>query len=90
MVVVANARLPASLLARPAAVLQTRSAKAQRKASNCKMPPNWRHFLWRNKMIHQYKLNGFNIVLDVCSGSVHVVDEIAYDIIAEFENKEKE
>lgn len=41
-------------------------------------------------MIHQYKLGGFNIVLDVCSGSVHVVDEVAYDIIAEFENKEKD
>ena len=41
-------------------------------------------------MIHQYKLNGFNIVLDVCSGSVHVVDEVAYDIIAEFEKKEKD
>ena len=40
-------------------------------------------------MIHQYKLNGYNIVLDVCSGSVHVVDDVAYDIIAEFENKEK-
>lgn len=33
-------------------------------------------------MIHQYKLNGYNIVLDVHSGSVHAVDEIAYDIIA--------
>ena len=32
-------------------------------------------------MIHQYKLNGYNIVLDVHSGSVHAVDEIAYDII---------
>ena len=41
-------------------------------------------------MINQYKLNGFNIVLDVCSGSVHVVDDVAYDIIADFENKEKE
>ena len=40
-------------------------------------------------MIHQYKLNGFNIVLDVCSGAVHVVDEIAYDIIAMFENADK-
>lgn len=36
-------------------------------------------------MIHQYKLGGYNIVLDVCSGSVHVVDEVAYDIIAMFE-----
>ena len=32
-------------------------------------------------MIHQYKLNGYNIVLDVCSGSVHVVDEAAYDSV---------
>ena len=37
-------------------------------------------------MIHQYKLNGYNIVLDVFSGSVHVVDEVAYDIIAMYEN----
>ncbi len=36
-------------------------------------------------MIHQYKLGGYNIVLDVCSGAVHAVDELAYDIIAMFE-----
>ena len=36
-------------------------------------------------MIHQYKLGGYNIVLDVCSGSVHVVDDIAYDLIAVYE-----
>lgn len=36
-------------------------------------------------MLHQYKLNGFNIVLDTCSGSVHAVDEVAYDIIAMYE-----
>mgnify|MGYP004585006961 FL=1 len=41
-------------------------------------------------MIHQYKLNGYNIVLDVCSGSVHVVDEVAYDIISMFESAGKE
>ena len=41
-------------------------------------------------MIHQYKQGGYNIVLDVCSGAVHVVDEIAYDIIALFENTAKE
>lgn len=35
-------------------------------------------------MVHQYKLNGFNIVLDTCSGSVHAVDEVAYDVIAMF------
>jgi len=33
-------------------------------------------------MVHQYKLNGYNIVLDTCSGSVHVVDDVAYDVIA--------
>ena len=32
-------------------------------------------------MIHQYKLNGYNIVLDVFSGSVHITDEAAYDAI---------
>ena len=37
-------------------------------------------------MIHQYKNNGYNIVLDVNSGSVHVVDDIVYDIIALYEN----
>jgi len=33
-------------------------------------------------LIHQYKLNGYNIVLDVYSGSVHLTDEAAYDAIA--------
>lgn len=32
-------------------------------------------------MVHQYKLNGYNIVLDTASSSVHAVDEVAYDII---------
>ncbi len=41
-------------------------------------------------MIHQYKLGGYNIVLDVCSGAVHAVDEIAYDIIARFEREDRE
>ena len=41
-------------------------------------------------MIHQYKLGGYNIVLDVCSGSVHVVDEVAYDMISLFEGSDRE
>ena len=41
-------------------------------------------------MIHCYKLGGMNIVLDICSGSVHVVDEVAYDIIEMYEHKAKE
>ena len=41
-------------------------------------------------MIHQYKLFNLNIVLDVASGSIHLVDDVAYDIIALFENNSKE
>ena len=41
-------------------------------------------------MIHQYKLGGYNIVLDVCSGAVHAVDEVAYEIIALFENNDRQ
>ena len=41
-------------------------------------------------MVHQYKLNGYNMVLDTCSGSVHVVDEVAYDMIALYPNTDKE
>ena len=36
-------------------------------------------------MIHCYQLNGYNIVLDVYSGSVHVVDDLAYDVISMYE-----
>lgn len=32
-------------------------------------------------MVHQYKNNGYNIIMDVNSGSVHVVDDIVYDMI---------
>ena len=41
-------------------------------------------------MIHSYKLGGMNIVLDICSGSVHVVDEVAFDIINMYENNSRE
>ncbi len=41
-------------------------------------------------MVHQYKLNGYNIVLDTCSGSVHTVDDVAYDIIALYKEKTPE
>ncbi len=39
-------------------------------------------------MVHQYKLNGCNIVIDTCSGSIHSVDEVAYDIIAMYETND--
>ena len=32
-------------------------------------------------MIHRYKLNGYNIVLDVNSGAVHVLDDMAYELL---------
>ncbi len=38
-------------------------------------------------LIHAYKNNGYNIVLDVNSGSVHVVDDVTYDVISLFEDK---
>ena len=41
-------------------------------------------------MVHQYKLNGYNIILDSCSGSIHSVDEVAYDIIAMYKEKSPE
>ena len=41
-------------------------------------------------MVHQYKLNGYNIVLDTVSGSVHTVDEVAYDIIEMYKSKSTE
>ena len=41
-------------------------------------------------MVHQYKLGGYNIVLDTCSGGVHVVDEVAYHIIEMYESESRE
>ncbi len=41
-------------------------------------------------MIHQYKNNGYNIVLDVYSGAVHVVDDLCYDVIEVLNSKDTE
>ncbi len=41
-------------------------------------------------MIHQYKNNGYNIVLDVYSGAVHVVDDLCYDVIEVLNSKDLE
>jgi len=41
-------------------------------------------------MIHQYKLGGYNLVLDMASGSVHAVDEVAYDVIALYEGHSRD
>lgn len=41
-------------------------------------------------MIHAYKMNGYNIILDQNSGCVHSVDEVAFDIITMYQEKGKE
>ena len=41
-------------------------------------------------MIHAYKMNGYNIILDQNSGCVHSVDEVAYDIITRYETDTKD
>ena len=41
-------------------------------------------------MIHQYRMGGYNIVLDTCSGSIHSVDEVAYDIISMYPENSRE
>ena len=41
-------------------------------------------------MIHQYKLYGYNIVLDVYTGALHVVDDVAYDVIELYEKESRE
>lgn len=41
-------------------------------------------------MVHQYKMNGYNIVIDGNSGAVHAVDDVAYDIIKMYKNYSKD
>lgn len=42
----------------------------------------------RIRLVHQYRLNGYNIVLDVHSGGIHVVDDMVYELIQLY-NEEK-
>ena len=41
-------------------------------------------------MVYQYKNNGYNMVLDVESGSVHVVDDLSYDVIGLYTSRSLE
>ena len=41
-------------------------------------------------MIHAYRLGGYNIVLDVCSGAVHAVDDAAFEMIRRFEDTDRD
>lgn len=39
----------------------------------------------RTILVHQYKMGGYNIVIDVNSGAIHVVDDMTYDMIEMYE-----
>ena len=41
-------------------------------------------------MVHQYKMGGYNIVIDVNSGAIHLVDDLTYDMIAMYETSDKD
>ena len=41
-------------------------------------------------MIHQFKNNGYNIVMDVNSGAIHVVDDLVNEIISRYETDTEE
>lgn len=38
-------------------------------------------------MIHKFSMHGYNIVLDVNGGAVHVVDEVAYNLLDHYKEK---
>ena len=41
-------------------------------------------------LIHRYKSNGFNIVLDINSGCIHLVDEVTYEVLPYLEDFEED
>lgn len=41
-------------------------------------------------LVHQYKMGGYNIVIDVNSGAIHVVDDMTYDMIEMYESSDKD
>lgn len=41
-------------------------------------------------MIHKYNMNGYNIVVDVNGGAVHVVDDVTYRVLDFYEDKNLE
>jgi len=68
MVVVANVKHLANRLARLHVELQINNVRTRTLA--------------QSKSVHCYKLNGYNIVIDIASGSVHNVDDVAFDAIS--------
>ena len=47
----------------------------------CRVFFSWSGFERGYTVVHQYKNNGYNILLDVNSGAIHVVDDIVYDVV---------
>ena len=41
-------------------------------------------------MVHQFKLNGYCIAVDSASGAIHVLDDVAYDIVAMYKTSTEE
>lgn len=82
----ANVRLLVSQRAKRLAQLQIRNVKTKAgkivgltclgQSNDC---PEFSYK--ENCMIHKYQLNGYNIVLDVNSGAVHVVDKLFYALL---------
>ena len=40
-------------------------------------------------MIHKFSMNGYNMVLDVDGGSVHILDDVAYELVDLYEENTK-
>ncbi len=41
-------------------------------------------------MVHTFRQNGYNVALDSASGSVHCVDDVAFDVINAYENTSRD
>ncbi|MCQ2423090.1 MAG: thioether cross-link-forming SCIFF peptide maturase [Lachnospiraceae bacterium] len=41
-------------------------------------------------MVHCYKMGGYNIVMDICSGAIHTVDDVTFDLIQQYEGNTRE
>ena len=93
MAVAENVKLHANQLVKHLAVLQIKNAKT---ANNyyfikikCRFASIVKRF-FKGDFMHQFKMNGYNIVVDPYSGSVHSVDDLAYDIIELFKKETKD
>ena len=56
------------------------------------MPPQGGYFFDGENldMVHRFHLDGWYIAVDTCSGSVHVLDEMAYELIGAYEEQDRD